>query len=521
MNEVEQKQLREQLSHLIDLVNTSNVTDEEWDSLAQLWDKGNLALATREGAVAVAGPAINSPIIAGNYNIVGDNNQIVIPISDEVVQLLQQVLGEKLAKRARLRVFICLDDEDVEAKGIADQLQELLKEAEFEIFRSADLFSPAPRWREDLDIAVGLSHAAIVLVSARTLVASEESLTYRAISMLAARPLIDQGFVLVPVLLSSVTRQSVDASRLAPLDLDISSTVCGEINDLGQTCQTILARLQPLREDMQERRRPQPRLEQLGETIGRAFEDIRADSLNYAAEHDLHRELLLDIWPGPHTQFAWALWHADVDAIVSAITYLAGHFESDDAMRTLALRIQPGWISPSVACWIPLATKPQHHAIVLNGTEIELLAKTLTRRAYCLIAGDTLYPVAKVNNVTDGGGVASLLRAIRCELQFKLGGGAGDGQTLWSESELQNLLEERASNGKPTFVMIAPSPLLPATVLELRQAFPTVTFVFLVDGSLPDDVDSRYPSAIVPRPGLEPDEDSRALRKFRASLSIS
>lgn len=371
------------------------------------------------------------------------------------------------------RIFISHSAHEPEAERVLAALVTCLT-PKFDVLVDRQRLIAGQEWRDELFNWMHRIHGAIILFSSCAL---ESDWVRTEASVLSWRRALDRGksFTLIPVLLSPVKPDDLDAKKFSPMRLTTLQLV--ESDDAGTICNKVLAGLQSLLSAPV----PDTPLEKLGRKVAYLLRNIEAAELLNAA-----RAMGADVtdWSDSSeyaTLLAREMLERGLPWAMRGIRELDDFLEADETRKLVEL-IAPVWVSMSAASTIPqIAAREDHllRRLWVNGGDVDepvFTAKHFVRRACCRTP-DTCWPVLYVpphsgeDDVTYYKGVIhQLLKTHVVKVENA------------KDSLIKSVLTIKERDQEPIFVAFSPPGPDPQVIKALRAEFPTLTFFIMTGG---------------------------------------
>jgi hypothetical protein len=410
----------------------------------------------------------------------------------------------------RLRIFISHSNKDQEALSFVEQLYQALTDKNFDTLVDRKRLEPGATWRDEIYTWMGLSHAAIVLLSED--VFKPNSLWVpRESSILLWRHAIDPDFIVIPVFLGNVTEANLSTGNFKDLLFsEIEAPVKGPPLQVIQDILKVLARLQTTASTP---------LEELSRQIAHLLRHLEKEIIDAAAQ------LLgvdLGAWDpadDPRKSFALKLLQVDLIQATAALEYLVEYMDTQELADRILSMIAPSWVDPCAARWIPdcYRVKTNKPLVVLNAAR-KITADMYVQRACCR-SPKTMWPVIPISGVYGESSREEIVREIKEMLQrhFRLE------QDVYEEDFDKRLLEVmalRETHGKPVFVVLRPDHQIRPHLSYLREQLPYVTFFALTgDAPIAAELGGLTPARVL-EPLLQPGEEEKALNRYQYAVSV-
>ena len=410
----------------------------------------------------------------------------------------------------RLRIFISHSNRNQEALSFVEQLYQVLTDKNFDTLVDRKRLEPGATWRDEIYTWMGLSHAAIVLLSED--VFEPNSLWVpRESSILLWRHAIDPDFIVIPVFLGKVTEAHLSKGNFKDLLFgEIEAPVKGPPLQVIQDILNVLQRLQSTASTP---------LEELSKQIAYLLRHLETDIIDAAAQ------LLgvdLGAWDpadDPRKSFALKLLQVDLIQATAALKYLVEYMDNQELADRILSMIAPSWVDLCAARWIPDCYRLQTNKplVVLNATR-KITADMYVQRACCR-SPKTTWPVISVSGVYGESSRDEIVREIKEMLQrrFRLE------RDVYEEDFDKCLLEVmalRESNGEPVFVVLRLDHQITPHLSYLKDQLPYVTF-FALTGDAPIDAGlGGHAPVRVLEPLLQPGQEEKALGRYRYAVSV-
>lgn len=412
----------------------------------------------------------------------------------------------------RPRIFISHHaDEEPATKDLMEQLREKLESQGYKVVIDKDRLLRDATWQNDLYTWMGLSHAAITLISNAAL---KSDWVRREASVLTARPSVESEFTLVPVVLDSVDLADLEKgsfdgyglARFKPIEIT-------ELEKRGEDpVEAIVAAVtSKLKNPQGKPKMPYAtNLEKLEEQIVTHLSDIPDNQktklyARVAAQLGLDYSVLSS-FADADTVIVRTLWQAKLEDMIRSLKELHPGFRSEDAYKELVQMFLPIWVDPCAARWIPGVAKRQtdRRILGLNAHEPNVTGFHYVYRAFSSSKRQAL-PLAPIT-LSDVYDIDATIREIRLSLKTYVYGGLN-----LTDARLEALLKAPGLEMPPIVIIGGPMPDR-QMLGEITEAFKKteVTF-FLLHGDIGGEMAPLDDSIQYLRPFLGPGEEDVAI----------
>lgn len=349
---------------------------------------------------------------------------------------------------------------DLEAEALLDDLRRALG-GKFALRIDQDDILLGADWRRSINTWIGGCDAAVVLLTPQALKSS--FVAYEA-GVLAFRKKLYQDFTLVPVYLQGVREKEVQASLLAPSDIQtFQGRVYGD--DRAQVVAAVEAALAGV-----EREEDTPVYRQ-AEFIETYLQDVGEPLIRRCL-----RGISLDLgeWDfagNPRMSLALKLMTMRLADAVTALRPVRAVLRDRNYLEDVFELVATSWVDLRAAARLKELSRGAQapRKLAVNGCE-RLTADIYVWRASELPATDS-WKVVETSGVFGEGAAAKLKADIRRALR--------EGFGLETDKEVADLLDSREQRGEPVFVVLRAEGVGGEVLGELREEFQTVTFFFL------------------------------------------
>ncbi len=368
-----------------------------------------------------------------------------------------------------LRVFISYSHQDSRSAEIRDALAKaLLPEPQrFGLLADAFTLEPGDAWRSRINLWVGGCDAAVVLLSRDAL--KSPYVVYEN-SVLAYRSAIDSAssLLILPVLLDDVDVKALQEGFLYPSQLEEKQAIAGDL-----TTAEIVSKVMDRLSKAQRCKAPTP-IERRALRLADLFKGVDdAVLLEAACEIDLdlepwslHSDLAL--------RLALQLLSVGMQAALPALLIVRQHLplaERAQRMEWMIDLVASSWVDPRSVARLAERVKapPPTRAVGINGR------RTWTAKMYTLSASRDSrieWHLASCDSIFGEDAVETLKEKLRRALMAEL-----KSRSVDDLREDLAALEEPPQ--QPVLVAFHYAGITRAVLTELRQEFPTVTFVVL------------------------------------------
>ncbi|HYH87182.1 MAG TPA: toll/interleukin-1 receptor domain-containing protein [Pyrinomonadaceae bacterium] len=356
------------------------------------------------------------------------------------------------------RVFISHSTgKDPDARKVLDALSEGL-EGEFAVRVDKDHLKLGVYWRNTLNTWIGGCDAAVLLLSTDAL--ASQFVAYEA-SILTFRHHA-HNFTLVPVYMSGIHYADVKGSRtLSPTNIQEVQAV--KTTDTAQIIAEVKERLREVTRGKTPIDRQVRRLEELLEPVGKSLIiDDYLPMLGYTTD-PWERE------DNPHRLLAVHMMSAGIKGAWEVLRNIRSTLKRNETLNEVFELVATSWVDVQATKHIAevVTGEQARRALAING-ETDLIAKMYLRRASGLEDG---WKVAEPDGVVGEDALEGLKTKVDEELRLTLG--------ISESADLEGELEEYEGLGEPVVVMLLAAGIGPDELAGLREAFKTVTFMFL------------------------------------------
>jgi hypothetical protein len=388
-----------------------------------------------------------------------------------------------------LRVFISYSHQDSRSAEIRDALAEALLAEPKRFGLLADVFTlePGDAWRSRINLWVGGCDAAVVLLSREAL--KSPYVVYEN-SVLAYRSALDPASLLIlPVLLDDVDVKALKEGFLYPSQLEEKQAISGDL-----TTEEIVSKVMDRLSRAQRCNAPTP-IEKRALRLADLFKGVDDAVLLEAG-----REIDLDLEPWSlHSdlalRLALQLLSVGMQAALPALLIVRQHLPMAERAQRMELMIDlvaSSWVDPRSVARLAERVKapPPTRAVGINGR------RTWTAKMYTLSASRDSrieWHLASCDGVFGEDAVETLKEKLRRALMAELKSRSAD-----DLREDLAALEEPPQ--QPVLVAFHHAGITRTVLTELRNEFPTVTFVVLT-GEIAEGValDDATLELLIPR----------------------
>ncbi len=401
------------------------------------------------------------------------------------------------------KIFISHSAKEAEADKVLKGLVRCLK-TDFDVLVDKERLKSGDDFREEILGWIKRAHGAVILFSANAL---SRPWVKNEASLLSSRRTLAKGkFILIPVLLSPVTRDDLESADLSPMQLAALQFVRSD--NLKQICKQVREGLKSL---LQPKLPPTP-FEELLIRIVPLLRGVDENVLLTAAN-----AMGVDVsdWSDaaeyPELLATQMLDHG-LSTAGKAIRELQD-FISPKTEEKLIELIAPMWVNLQAASALPrIATHTNQtlRRVWLNGGDEwpDFTAGHFVRRA-CSRAPDSCWPVLFVPSGAAEDELGYYRLIIRESLKTRL-----LRKENATDAEVRLLLGEREKNQEPIFVAFYPPGPASETLAALRTEFPTLTFFILTGNEAATEL-ANFPGEVeFLDPRLAPGEEAAAYAQY-------
>jgi hypothetical protein len=394
-------------------------------------------------------------------------------------------------------VFISHSAKKPAAAALLAELEQGLKDRDWDVFVDRQRITAGMRWRDQLHTALAVADAAVILFSKEAYEDSEWVL--KEATIFGWRRALDPSFRVVPVIFPEVTPPMLSQGRFETIQLgEIQPVKASDANVVAQVHQAL---------GPQKITNP---LQRVQDAIAFRFRQIDAATLKLAAEK-LGTRLAWSPSLSLHDQFARDLFHADLTLVNAALSDLAVYMSPDD-LRIVINLLAPFTANPLAVAPIPrvaLAKEAgQRPAVALN-SKLEQTGRHYVQRARCHTDQWT------VITLTNAGG-HDFVGSLSDELLNAFDDGSDPD---FSADDIPAELERRQKNGDPVFVLLH-GPVETDVLDELRTTFPHCVFVVLA-GAQWDESALKNAGVEILLPKVDPVKEEEVRQQIRDARQIA
>jgi hypothetical protein len=408
------------------------------------------------------------------------------------------------------RIFISHSAHEKESAKFLTLLAKALRQAGFDVLVDRERLKPGAIWKDELYTWMGLSHAAIVLLS-ESAVRPDSVWVPRETSILMWRLRLDPNFHVIPIRLESVDPKLLASGGFRDLGISNLQLVQGKPN--GAMIDVITKGL--VAHELGARDTP---LEAIANQVAFHLREVPKPILVEAGD-------MLDVdlgpWDPQHSsakRLALQLLQIPLRDTVRVIELVAGYLDDAAADRILDL-VAPSWVDLCAAALIPKCAnnEPHSRSIALNARSL-FSAQMYVRRACCR-PSKTSWPICKYSGVYGEQILDDIVREVE-ECLLRVFGLHLEVDTRTAKQVLATLLRTRKKEGKPVFIVLEYSPAVARVLPNLQQSLPEITFLILTGDNFPDDEVLDKTGTVLLKPELKEGQEAAAQDDYWYAVSV-